>query len=434
MEMDNIMDTAFRAMLENTIDMMFVKNANSVYVAASMPFVRMVGKETAEEIIGKTDLEIFENAELAERYLADDKKLLSEGKNLIDYIEPITDDDGHARYGSTSKYILRGEKNEIIGILGITRDITREYIARKHYQQELKYLFELPSDTYAVTYIDIDDWRIISQRRHLIKECTVQPCFSVERLCETALESIVSNGTVATEFYRNFNPNILKRIYKSGRSNLSFKYQRLFSDGSIRWVHNEVRFLINVDDDHLCVMLSAKDIDAEKRAEQELAVAAKMDKMTMVLNREATMASIKKVFKNEQNDIHALFMFDVDNFKKLNDTLGHQSGDQFLIAFATEIKKKFRETDIVGRIGGDEFFALMRRVSSMSEAAKKAQEILSAVQALCEKYAEVQVSVSIGIGVYPANGRTIEELYAQTDGALYEAKKKGKNRVVFVSM
>ena len=103
---NELMGVAFTSMLENTKDMMFVKDANLVYVAASVPFVKMVGKEYISEIIGRTDMEIFEDKGLAERYVADDKKLIASGKNLVDYIEPITDENGQARYGSTSKYIL----------------------------------------------------------------------------------------------------------------------------------------------------------------------------------------------------------------------------------------------------------------------------------------------------------------------------------------
>ena len=153
---------AFQTMLNYTSDMMFIKDINLVYVAVSRAFVKMVGKECASEIIGKTDLEIFADENLAKRYVSDDRKLLEKGDNLIDYMEPITDEGGHARYGSTSKYILYNEDGHYSGILGVTRDITRDYIARRHYQQELNYLFELPADTYAVSYIDVDSWRIIS--------------------------------------------------------------------------------------------------------------------------------------------------------------------------------------------------------------------------------------------------------------------------------
>lgn len=428
-----LINAAFRALLENSKNMMFVKDANLVYVAASMPFVKMVGKKSVDELVNRTDLEIFEDQNLAKRYISDDRKLMAQGEDLTGYIEPITDVDGHARYGSTSKYLLKNSEGEIIGILGITRDITRDYIARQHYQQELRYLFELPKDIYAVSYIDIDGWRIISQRRQAISERNYQSVYTVEELCEAAVDSIVDSESEVAEFYRNFTADVLRDIYVNGRMNLSFEYQRRLSDGTVRWVRNDIKFLVDVDSGHLCAMLSAKDIEAEKQEELKLMVAATMDKMTMVLNRETTMQHIRQVLQEEAEQRHVLFMIDIDNFKALNDTLGHQAGDDFLVVFAAEIQRNFRETDIVGRIGGDEFFALMRNVSDVLEMEKKAQEILEVIQRVCADYVSVRLSGSIGISQYPENGKTLEELYAKADAALYQAKRRGKNQFIFAT-
>ena len=426
-----LMKAAFEAMLESTMDMVFLKSPDLVYQAASMPFVKMVGKETVSEIIGRTDMEIFADKELAKRYVADDHKLLESGENLLDYMEPIADEDGQARYGSTSKYILRDNDGNIIGLLGVTRDITRDYFARQRYQQELKYLFELPEDTYAVCYVDVDDWRVISQRKQSIEKGTIQTCQTVEEMCNAAIESIIDAECEAAMFYRNFTHAKLWSIYASGRSSMTFKYERLMTDGSKRWVRNEIRFLTDVDSGNLCVMLTAKDIDAIKQQEQKMMVAARLDQMTMLLNRETSMEYIRQVLSNEHDRLHVLFMLDIDNFKALNDTLGHQVGDEFLIALAKELKHTFRESDVVGRIGGDEFFALMRNVSEISQVERKAKDLLSVVNKVALSYPQVSVSGSIGISLYPGNGRTLEELYAKADSALYEAKRGGKNRYVF---
>ncbi len=431
-EFNLLLNTAFQALMNNSKDMMFIKDAHLVYRAVSQPFVEMVGKEKQEEIIGHTDSEIFADKSLAKRYAADDKKLIKGNKDLIDYIEPITEsEDGQARYGSTSKYILRDDSGKFIGILGVTRDITRDYIARQHYQQELRYLFGLPKDTYAVSFIDVDDWRIISQRRQFIEEGTLQECHTVEELVEAAKASIVDENSGAAVFYNNFTAGFLREIYETGRMQLNFRYQRRVGENMVRWVHNDIRFIIDVDSGHLCAMLSAKDIDEEKREEQKLVTAAKMDKMTMLYNRETTMDSIRRILREEPEHNHVLFMIDVDNFKNLNDTRGHQAGDEFLIDLAAEIKGSFRETDVVGRIGGDEFFALMKNVPGDSITQRKAQELLDTIQEVCEDYKDLNLSSSIGISMYPQDGTTLEELYAQADGALYEAKRKGKNRFVF---
>lgn len=426
-----LIETAFRAILDSTRDMMFIKDAKLVYVAASQPFVKMVGKEKPEDIIGKTDHQIFEDEALADRYVLDDRKLLARGQNLVDYIEPITDEDGQHRYGSTSKYILKGDHGEVLGILGVTRDITKDYLVRQNYQKELKYLFELPHDVYAVSYIDIDSWRVISQRRQLISEGTIQSCKTVEELAEAAVESIVDSSSDAAKFYQNFTQDFLRNISESGRTHLVFKYERRLSDGRKHWVQNEIRFMMDVESGHACAMLSAKNIDKEKLEEQKLILAAKMDKMTMVLNRDTTMEYIRQIFEKDGTAKHALFMIDVDNFKLLNDTYGHLVGDEFLIEFAAELKSCFRDSDIVGRVGGDEFFALMRDVPDRETIGMKAKELLETIQAVCKPYAEINLSGSIGIAVYPESGKSIEALYLRADTALYQAKREGKNKYVF---
>lgn len=429
---DSILPIAFQTLLANTKDMMFIKDVNLVYVAASLPFAKMVGKEKVEDILGKTDFEIFENQELARRYVADDRKLLANRTDLVDYIEPITDEDGQARYGSTSKYILRDADGNYIGILGITRDITRDYINRRHQQRELDFLFELPENTYSVVYIDVDDWRIISQRKQKIEGGTFQSCHTVESLVEAALDSIIDKNSEVMKFYRRFNPSYLREIYESGRTRLSFKYQRCLTDATNHWIYNEVRFWMDADSGHMCVMLKAKNIDEQKVEEEKLILSAKMDKMTMLLNRETTMELIQKTFEEEPDKLHALFMVDVDNFKMLNDTLGHQEGDVFLVNLAAEIRNCFVDGDIIGRIGGDEFFALMRNVPDVETVEKKAEELLKGIQKASSAYPTIPISGSIGVGLYPTNGRTIGQLYAHADKALYQAKRKGKNQIVFM--
>lgn len=428
-----IIHAAFHALLDNTADMVFIKDSSLKYVAASLPFVRMVGKESVSDIVRKSDYDLFEDQDLAKRYVSDDRKLLAGGVDLENYVEPITEEKGRPRYGSTSKYILRGADGNILGILGITKDITLNYITRQAYQQELSYLFTLPKDTYAVAYMDVDDWRIISQRRQHIQSSTLQSCSTVEELCATAVASMVDPHCEAAEFYKNFTSDALNEIFKTGKTMLSFQYQRRFPDNSIRWVQNDIRFLNDADRGNFCAMLSARDIHPQKQKEYALELAAKTDKMTQLLNRETTMESISQTLKEAPDQLHALLMIDIDNFKVLNDTLGHQAGDQFLVSLAAVLRSCFRSQDIKGRIGGDEFFILMKNISDPSVVSQKAQELLSCIHQLSQAYPNVGLSGSIGISLYPRNSRTLENLYFDADTALYQAKRSGKSKFVISS-
>lgn len=432
-EYNAIILSAYRALIRGTKDMVFIKDVNQAYIGASDAFVKMMGKEDESQLIGFTDMDILEDKNLAKRYMDDDKKILASGNNLIDYVEPITDEDGHARYGSTCKYILMDDNGKKLGILGLTKDITREYMARQHYQQELKYLFELPKEAYAVSYIDVDEWRMISQRRKEISNGTFEQCNTVEELAFAAVDSILDRESKAFSFYKDFSSDMLYRLYESGKTEISFKYERRLTNGLVRWVHNQIRFLTDLDSGHLCALLTAKDIDAEKKAEQDLLVAAKMDKMTMVYNRETTMDQIREILKSQSDSNHVLLMLDVDNFKMLNDTFGHQTGDEFLISLASELKHHFRETDVVGRIGGDEFFALMKNVPDLSIVPRKAGQILDTIIAICDNYEGINLSGSIGISIYPEDGETVEKLYEKADEALYQAKRHGKNQFIFAN-
>lgn len=94
--------------------------------------------------------------------------------------------------------------------------------------------------------------------------------------------------------------------------------------------------------------------------------------MTGLLNRASTTQHILQILENNDQAQHALFIIDGDNFKSLNDTYGHQAGDQFLITLAKALKNCFRDNDVVGRIGGDEFFVLMKNVPSSMIVADKA--------------------------------------------------------------
>lgn len=423
-----LIDLAFANLLQNTTDMIFIKDANLVYQGASAQFVKMVGKSSADEIVGYTDYEIFEDKQLAKRYETDDRKIIASQKDLVHFIEPITDADGQPRYGSTSKYLLRNENNEIIGLLGITKDVTTEYRTRKRYQQELGYLFDLPEDTYDVCYIDIDDWRIIKKRRKNLWDDDLKGYESIEETCAYIIDAIVDKDSEAMEFYKNFEPDKLREIYGSGRNTLTYEYERKLLDGSFLWIKNEIYFLVDVDSGHLCIMMLAKDINDSKQEEIKIINAAKYDQMTKVLNRETAMESIKNIITHKENKTHALFMLDIDNFKDLNDTLGHQAGDTFLINLATRLKDSFRDSDIVGRIGGDEFFIFVQNLFDIKQVERKAEGILDIVREISKQYPEVKVSGSVGGSLYPKNGNDLETLYTKADKALYAAKHAGKNQ------
>ena len=156
---------------------------------------------------------------------------------------------------------------------------------------------------------------------------------------------------------------------------------------------------------------------------------AQTDIMTGIYNKSGTEKYIKREL--EKVSQKALFMIDLDNFKKLNDTFGHQAGDEILTKVAEKLGHVFRKTDVVGRIGGDEFIALMTERVAVEVVEKRAKEILDLVKITYSKDDKsVTISCSIGIALYPEHGKTFDELYSAADKAMYNIKNQNKNSYV----
>ena len=173
------------------------------------------------------------------------------------------------------------------------------------------------------------------------------------------------------------------------------------------------------------------DVTEERRKMETLKHRAEKDALTGIYNRAETELQIKKYLTENPDTMGALFMIDTDNFKQINDTQGHMVGDVVLTEIASGIKKIMRDSDVVGRIGGDEFTVFMKNIFSVEDAQVKAEELLNLFHHLFEsEKSAVKVSCSIGIAAFPKDGGTFREIYVSADKALYQAKSRGKNSYV----
>ena len=193
-----------------------------------------------------------------------------------------------------------------------------------------------------------------------------------------------------------------------------------------------------------CVMIVAAQLLVPKKdtchtsseqdeAYMKLKVKAQTDALTSLLNRETAIEQMTHFLSAEgYNHNHTLLIVDLDNFKSINDTFGHFEGDKVLRILAAKIKSVFRNIDIVGRLGGDEFIVLMKHTSTKSIVIRKALELRAALEYIARGGEDsVTVTGSIGISIWDGNGKTFETLYKEADEALYRAKLNGKNRYAF---
>ncbi len=172
------------------------------------------------------------------------------------------------------------------------------------------------------------------------------------------------------------------------------------------------------------------DIDAEKKKAQNLIERAQRDMLTKLYNKGTSQESVQAILANGvPGKRAALMILDLDNFKHMNDTMGHLFGDDLLTEVAHTIQKQFRSEDIVGRVGGDEFLVFLGHIPDAALAEQKAVQVMKAIGEMAvQELTEVELSCSIGIAIFPDCGKTYNELFQRADQALYRAKKLGKGR------
>ena len=161
-----------------------------------------------------------------------------------------------------------------------------------------------------------------------------------------------------------------------------------------------------------------------ERSNQRLVSISKTDFLTKALNKAALIEKIDNLITTKSSEEFCVLMFDIDNFKQVNDLLGHIAGDKCLRKLSQIAKSDLRETDCLGRYGGDEFIIIAPK-TSMAFGRIIAEKFRKKVDSSDSPH----FTVSIGISAFPQDGLTSKELIAFADEGLYKSKKKGKNAV-----
>ncbi|SHH54926.1 PAS domain S-box-containing protein/diguanylate cyclase (GGDEF) domain-containing protein [Sporobacter termitidis DSM 10068] len=214
--------------------------------------------------------------------------------------------------------------------------------------------------------------------------------------------------------------------YASGHHTDKTEFRRL-ADGMPKWTSISVQLIPDPYSPDVKGYFLLEDIDERKKAELSLQERSTLDSLTGLLNRATFIEKFTEILQQSESETqHALIMLDIDNFKTINDTLGHSAGDALLLSIAGKLKYALRTDDLCGRLGGDEFVICLK---SMNLGKPLETRVSDLCHMICDERSwGVSVSASFGIAGFPYDGLTFDELYKKADIALYRAKAQGRGR------
>jgi diguanylate cyclase (GGDEF)-like protein/PAS domain S-box-containing protein len=213
------------------------------------------------------------------------------------------------------------------------------------------------------------------------------------------------------------------------------EYRVLSPDGVVRWVVDRTVVLPRVDGQPALTQGMIFDITERKRAEEELDHRANHDPLTGLPNRDQFRAALDEAIVQARSHecVVAVMYIDLDDFKLINDGFGHEVGDELLVAVADRLRDATRASDLVGRDGGDEFLVLMPNLPASLDDATRAAELAAArvreslLRPVSAASAELDVSASIGVSLFPFDAADTQTLLKHADAAMYDAKAAGRD-------
>ena len=360
------------------------------------------------------------------RYLPAPNMYLVTDKNTSEIIKQI-----RTKYYTGAVIVLF---TTLIVILIVTTIIRRykSKIISITISEELKYHTILQNATSQI-YDSIIEFDITNNlacgegTKKFLKQLNLKPNTSYSAMLQTIVSRHIHPDHAAV-YMEAFSPDAVRRALEDNRNKLSCDFLYATHKGTYVWFRETGYVLRWAENDSIHIVICRQNIDKDKRLELSLQEMAQKDGLTGLYNKMTTHDMIEKRLATHECDrgLLAMIMLDIDNFKELNDSLGHVAGDRIIQEFAQSIRAGFAAEDIIGRVGGDEFVVLTLQQDEQT-LRQKAEDLCRIIRAASFGGAGHHLAASMGVAIFPRHGKSFGELYAKADAALYRAKQNGKD-------
>jgi len=403
-----------QALMDNIPDTIYFKDTASRFVRVNKAQAQVLGVDDPKEAIGKTDFDFFTLGHARDAY-EDEQEVVKSGQPLIGKVERIRRADGQFRWVSATKVPMLDEEGQVIGTVGVSRDITERVRAEREIEERRRYLEGvLNAAPDAIVTLDahhrIVEWNPGAERLF---------GYSREETIGQNIDHLVTNPDVFEEA-TGFTQTVM-----GGKELPPTEAVRYRKDGS------PVDVLlagspILVGDELIGAVAVYTDITARVRMEEALRAMALLDELTGLYNRRGFFTLGQQQLKTAHRTKRRMVLLfaDLDGMKRINDTFGHPEGDRALIETADVLRETFRESDIIARIGGDEFVVLAIETNGFPAEVltHRLQENLEARNARGDR--RYKLSLSVGLARYdPESPCSIDDLLTQADRLMYERKR-----------
>jgi len=406
-----------------------ISNAGvGIYIVQNGKFVYV--SQLYQKITGYTDTELIGTYSLGNIYPGDRKMVREEaikclkGKSFEPYEYRFVKKNDEVMWAleTITPIAYKGERATLGSFMDITGRKQAEEALR---QSEEKYRNILESIQEAYFEVDLNGkFTFLNDSMARLTGCSKEELLGMNHKQFT-------NEETAKEVFQAFD-----NVYTTGEPSKGFDWQIIRKDGGEGFIEASVTLQKDSSGKPTGFKGMIRDITERKRTEQQINYMATHDVLTGLPNRLMFNQLLSQAIRSAQRHKRqlAVFFIDLDRFKTINDSLGHEAGDRLLKEMAKRFKRSLRADDVVGRLGGDEFVILIEEVDELSQIALVAHKILSStIKPMVLTGEECRITASIGISIYPKDGVDELSLMKNADIAMYFAKEEGRNNYQFYS-